>query len=89
LEGKTPVPVEEMIAPESAAQAACPMPQVRPPKIVQHLKNAEVMEGDKFTFECRVDSDQVPEVRWFKDNLPLSSPDYETAFLKWHSHPQH
>ena len=28
-----------------------------------------------------MDSDQVPEVRWFKDNLPLTSPDYETRFL--------
>lgn len=32
------------------------------------------------TFECKVDSDQVPEIRWYKDNLPLTSPDYETSF---------
>ena len=34
----------------------------------------------RFTFECRVESDTIPEVRWFKDNLPLTSPDYEKHF---------
>lgn len=34
----------------------------------------------RFTFECRVESETVPEVRWFKDNLPLNSPDYETHY---------
>ena len=34
----------------------------------------------RFTFECRVESDTVPEVRWYKDNLPLTSPDYETKY---------
>ncbi|XP_012936768.1 uncharacterized protein LOC101859779, partial [Aplysia californica] len=81
LDGKSPVPVDETMGRDISARAAAPVPKVRPPKIVQHLKNAEVMEGDRFTFECRVDSDQVPEVRWYKDNLPLTSPDYETRFL--------
>ena len=34
----------------------------------------------RFTFECRVESDTIPEVRWYKDNLPLTSPDYETHY---------
>lgn len=29
-----------------------------------------------------MESDTVPEVRWFKDNLPLTSPDYETRYDK-------
>ncbi|BFZ21917.1 hypothetical protein BsWGS_24956 [Bradybaena similaris] len=81
LEGKSPVPVEEFMPRDVSARAAAPAPKVRPPKITQHLKNTEVMEGNRVTFECRVDSDQVPEVRWYKDNLPLTSPDYETRFM--------
>ncbi|CAG5126015.1 unnamed protein product [Candidula unifasciata] len=81
LEGKSAVPVEEFMPRDVSARAAAPAPKVRPPKITQHLKNAEVMEGNRVTFECRVDSDQVPEVRWYKDNLPLTSPDYETRFM--------
>uniref|UniRef100_A0A0L8G5K6 Ig-like domain-containing protein n=1 Tax=Octopus bimaculoides TaxID=37653 RepID=A0A0L8G5K6_OCTBM len=53
---------------------------LKPPRITQHLKNAEVLEGTKFIFECHIESDEIPEVKWFKDNLPLTSPDYETRF---------
>ena len=42
-----PVAVEETMSRDVAAKAAAPVPKVKPPKIVQHLKNAEVMEGDK------------------------------------------
>ena len=48
LEGKkAPQPVEEqMTASQKAAKAAAsPMP--KPPRITQHLKNAEVVEGVK------------------------------------------
>lgn len=34
----------------------------------------------RFTFECRVESDTPSEAKWFKDNLPLASPDYETRY---------
>lgn len=34
----------------------------------------------RFIFECHIESDEIPEVKWFKDNLPLTSPDYETRF---------
>lgn len=27
-----------------------------------------------------MESDSIPEVRWYKDNLPLTSPDYETRY---------
>ena len=29
-------------------------------------------------FEIHIESEKPVEVRWFKDNLPLNSPDYET-----------
>ncbi|XP_046554795.1 uncharacterized protein LOC124264120 [Haliotis rubra] len=77
LEGKKE-PVEESMQQQAAAPAAAP--QYRPPRITQHLKNAEVVEGTKFTFECRVESDTPSEAKWFKDNLPLASPDYETRY---------
>ncbi|RUS90398.1 hypothetical protein EGW08_001893, partial [Elysia chlorotica] len=80
MEGKSPIPVDESMSRDVSAKAAAPMPKVRPPKIIKHLQTAEVVEGVKFKFECRVDSDRVPEVRWFKDNLPITSPDYETRF---------
>lgn len=32
------------------------------------------------TLECHVDSATTPEVMWYKDNLPLNSPDYETRY---------
>lgn len=34
----------------------------------------------RVTMECQVESDLPPEVTWFKDNMPLNSPDYETRF---------
>lgn len=34
----------------------------------------------RFTFECHVDTPIQPEVTWYKDNLPLNSPDYETKY---------
>ena len=46
LEGKSAVPVEESMQRDTAAKAAAPMGP-RPPRITQHLKNAEVMEGVK------------------------------------------
>lgn len=50
-------------------------------KKLQFKNNFIISQKYRFTFECRVDSDQVPEVRWYKDNLPLTSPDYETRFM--------
>ena len=39
--------------------------------------------ADTFThyrviFECQLESELEFEVKWFKDSLPLNSPDYET-----------
>ena len=47
LEGKPPQPVEEMMDQQKAAAAAVPPMAPKPPRIIQHLKNAEVMEGVK------------------------------------------
>ncbi|XP_076451161.1 coiled-coil domain-containing protein 141-like [Babylonia areolata] len=46
LEGKPAQPVEEMMQRDTAAAAAAPMAP-KPPRITQHLKNAEVMEGSQ------------------------------------------
>ena len=32
----------------------------------------------RVVFECHIESEITFEVRWFKDSLPLNSPDYET-----------
>ena len=53
----------------------------KPPRLVQPLRNAEVMEGIRFTFECRFFSEEVPRITWYKDNIVLDSPDYETQYL--------
>ena len=47
LEGKQPQPVEEMMQQQAATAAATPFMAPKPPRITQHLKNAEVVEGVK------------------------------------------
>lgn len=42
-----PVSVEELMPKDVSTRVAAPLPKVKPPKIIQHLKNAEVMEGEK------------------------------------------
>ena len=35
----------------------------------------------RFTFQCRLQSDTAePKIEWFKDNMPLASPDYQTSY---------
>ena len=35
----------------------------------------------RFTFECRLPSDTPkPKIEWFKDDMPLTSPDYQTSY---------
>ncbi|XP_064598296.1 coiled-coil domain-containing protein 141-like isoform X2 [Liolophura sinensis] len=81
LSGKD-VPMEVSDPMERKAKFAEEAPRPKPPRILQHLQNAEVLEGTKFTFECRIEVTPQPvEVKWFKDNLPLNSPDYETKFF--------
>ncbi len=36
----------------------------------------------RFTFECKVECETTPKIEWFKDDMPLSSPDYQTTFSK-------
>lgn len=40
-------PIEETMDRQTAAAAAAPRAQPKPPRITQHLKNAEVVEGVK------------------------------------------
>ncbi|KAK2143985.1 hypothetical protein NP493_4345g00004, partial [Ridgeia piscesae] len=52
-------------------------------RFIQPLENAEINEGQKFTFQCRLPSDTAePKIEWFKDNMPLTSPDYQ-PFLQF------
>ena len=36
----------------------------------------------RFTFECKVECETLPKIEWFKDDMPLNSPDYQTTFVK-------
>ncbi|ESO07120.1 hypothetical protein HELRODRAFT_191066 [Helobdella robusta] len=41
------------------------------PKFVQPLQNAELAEGQRFTFECRLECDTLyPRIEWFRDDEP-------------------
>ncbi|XP_060064415.1 titin-like, partial [Ylistrum balloti] len=73
-------PVQEDVVPMEVTVTASAAVAKQPPKITLHLRDAEVMEGEKVTLECQVQSELPPEVTWYKDNLPLNSPDYETKF---------
>ncbi|GFT67998.1 hypothetical protein NPIL_385641 [Nephila pilipes] len=67
-------------AAEAAAKAIPPKPQQRPPRFVKNLTDAEVSEGTKFTFECEVDGEPMPQVQWFKDSILVqNNPDYQTT----------
>ncbi|GIY10873.1 hypothetical protein CEXT_514601 [Caerostris extrusa] len=69
-------------AAEAAAKVSAKPPQ-RPPRFVRNLKDAEVPEGTKFTFECEVDGEPVPQVQWFKDGILVeNNPDYQTCVEK-------
>ncbi|PRD26992.1 UNVERIFIED_CONTAM: hypothetical protein NCL1_36569 [Trichonephila clavipes] len=52
-------------AAEAAAKAIPPKPQQRPPRFVKQLADAEVSEGIKFTFECEVEGEPMPQVNNF------------------------
>ena len=34
----------------------------------------------RFTFECRLECEGIPRIEWFKDGMPLTSPDYHTSY---------
>ena len=51
------------------------------PRVVQPLQNAEITEGQKFTFECRLECDTAsPKIEWFKDNVLINNPDYPCTY---------
>ncbi|XP_074642495.1 uncharacterized protein LOC141899810 [Tubulanus polymorphus] len=80
----SPIPVEEEEVTKQVkdeVQATIELPAVQPPRVIQPLKSAEVMEGIRLTFECRFDAGgEEPEITWFKENIALISPDYEKFY---------
>ena len=50
------------------------------PRFIIPLQDAELSEGQRFTFECKLECEGTPKVEWFKDDLPLTSPDYQTGY---------
>ena len=50
------------------------------PRFIQPLQNAEITEGQRFTFECKLECEGNPKIEWFKDDMALSSPDYQTSY---------
>ncbi|KAK3083136.1 hypothetical protein FSP39_014900 [Pinctada imbricata] len=73
-------PVTEEIQPMEVTVTATAATRDRAPQIMLPLKDTDVMEGERVTMECHVASDTQPNVSWYKDNLPLNSPDYETRY---------
>ncbi|XP_035212204.1 muscle M-line assembly protein unc-89-like isoform X2 [Stegodyphus dumicola] len=64
----------------AAAKAIPPKPQQKPPRFIKELRDSEVAEGVKFTFECEVDGEPMPRVQWFKDGILVeNNPDYQTS----------
>uniref|UniRef100_A0A915IUQ6 Ig-like domain-containing protein n=1 Tax=Romanomermis culicivorax TaxID=13658 RepID=A0A915IUQ6_ROMCU len=55
----------------------------QPPKIIQPLRNASIMEGNRIVFEVRVTGDPEPDVTWFKNGIALS-PTATCQILKDH-----
>ena len=45
-----------------------------------HIKTTQTINVlfCRVIFEAQIESDTPYEAKWFKDNLPLNSPDYET-----------
>lgn len=51
------------------------------PQFIIPLKDAEVVEGTKFKFECKVTGVPVPDVQWYKDGIAITNnPDYQTEY---------
>lgn len=67
---------EILLAMEEAVEMKAP--QV--PRFIQPLQHVEIAEGQRFTFECRLECEGVPRLEWFKDDMPLKSPDYHTGY---------
>lgn len=69
--------VEEHKSSKTVTQESFTEINYSPPSFVRQLKNATIKEGERFTFQCAVTGDPVPNVEWFKDGLSLQdNPDY-------------
>ena len=82
---KNQKPVEEVpIVPTEVkkehTQPLLELIETKPPRFVQHLKDGQQDEGKAFKFQCKIEGDQPMKIQWFKDNLPLTSPDYSTSY---------
>uniref|UniRef100_A0A914I5C8 Muscle M-line assembly protein unc-89 n=1 Tax=Globodera rostochiensis TaxID=31243 RepID=A0A914I5C8_GLORO len=52
-----------------------PMPTEVTPKFLQELKPVQAKEGDEAVFECKVSGVPQPEIKWYKDGVPLGLAD--------------
>lgn len=62
--------------PESATNARI--------KIVEPLKDLNLVEGNQVVFSCSIDAYPKPEVNWFKDGQPLPASQRYTVFFDLH-----
>lgn len=52
------------------------------PEFTIPLHDATVQEGEKFTFQCNLIGQPIPEVIWYKDGISiLNNPDYLTTYI--------
>lgn len=71
------MPVEETVTlatdiPVSRAPDLEDGPPETPPKFVRTMKKAEVIEGSAAKFDVKLTGSPEPEVRWLKDDKPLT-----------------
>uniref|UniRef100_A0A0K8S6A5 Ig-like domain-containing protein n=2 Tax=Lygus hesperus TaxID=30085 RepID=A0A0K8S6A5_LYGHE len=71
---KSPSPPLKKIKVQEQASAV-------PPYFTSTLVNSSVEEGKRFTFQCRVTGNPVPDIVWEKDGIPIqNNPDYQVKF---------
>ncbi|XP_011705984.1 PREDICTED: uncharacterized protein LOC105461199 isoform X2 [Wasmannia auropunctata] len=52
------------------------------PEFTVPLNDVTVQEGQKFTFQCHLIGQPVPEIIWYKDGISiLNNPDYLTTYI--------
>lgn len=52
------------------------------PEFTVPLNDATIQEGKKFSFECHLIGQPIPEVVWYKDGISiLNNPDYLTTYI--------
>ncbi|KAL3121108.1 hypothetical protein niasHT_005368 [Heterodera trifolii] len=52
-----------------------PIPAEVAPEFLQGLKPVQATEGDEVMFECKVSGVPQPQVKWYKDDVPLGPAD--------------